>query len=92
METAIWVAVIGGAVTIIVNVITIVSTNNKTREEIKTEQKLQEERIKNVSEKVTELATDVKSHNEFGKQIPVIVEQIKVINHRLDDLERRDAS
>ena len=88
METAIWVAVIGGVVTIIVNVITIVSANNRTRQDIKTEQKLQEERMKNVIDKVSELSTEVKSHNEFGKQIPVIVEQIKVINHRLDDLER----
>ena len=88
METAIWVAVIGGAVTIIVNVITIVSTNNRTRQDIKTEQKLQEERMKNVIDKVSELSTEVKAHNEFGRQIPVMVEQIKVINHRLDDLER----
>lgn len=88
METAIWVAVIGGAVTIIVNVITIVSTNNKTRADIKTELKLQEERQKALGNKVDELATDVKAHNEYGRQIPVLVEQIKVINHRLDDLER----
>lgn len=88
METAIWVAIIGGVVTLLANIITIVATNNKTREEIKTEQKLQEERMKNVIEKVSELSTETKAHNEYGRQIPVLVEQIKVINHRLDDLER----
>lgn len=91
METAIWVAIIGGVVTLLANIITIVATNNKTREEIKTEQKLQEERMKNVIEKVSELSTETKAHNEYGRQIPVLVEQIKVINHRLDDLERRGA-
>ena len=91
MDVAIWVAVIGMVASILTTVITVTSANNKTREEIKTEQKLQEERMKNVIEKVSELSTETKAHNEYGRQIPVLTEQIKVINHRLDDLERRDA-
>jgi len=38
--------------------------------------------------KLENLAAEVRSHNEFGRKIPVIEEQIKVINHRIDDLER----
>ena len=38
--------------------------------------------------KLENLASEVRSHNEFGRQIPVMQEQIKVINHRIDDLER----
>ena len=30
----------------------------------------------------------VEKHNGFGEKIPVIQEQIKVINHRLEDLEK----
>ena len=38
--------------------------------------------------KIDELTREVRDHNNFARKIPVIEEQIKVINHRLDDLER----
>ena len=38
--------------------------------------------------KLEELTREVREHNNFAKRMPVIEEQIKVINHRLDDLER----
>lgn len=91
MDTAIWVAVIGGVVTLLANIITIVATNNKTREEIKTEQKLQEERMKNVIEKVSELSAETKAHNEYGRQIPVLQEKLENLDHRIGELERRGA-
>lgn len=37
--------------------------------------------------KVEELTREVREHNNFAKRMPVIEEQIKVINHRIDDLE-----
>jgi len=40
--------------------------------------------------KVDELTREVREHNNFARRIPVIEEQIKVINHRVEDLERRD--
>ena len=88
METAITVALISGAVTLIANVIAIIATNSRTREEIRKELAVQEVTQKNLIEKVAEVSSEVKEHNAYGRQIPVIVEQIKVINHRLDDLER----
>lgn len=88
MNNAVIAALISGAATIIVTIITVISTNAKTRSDIKTQLTLQDERQKTLGEKVDDLAGEVKAHNEYGRQIPVIVEQIKVINHRLDDLER----
>ena len=38
--------------------------------------------------KLEELTREVREHNNFAKRMPVVEEQIKVINHRLDDLER----
>ena len=38
--------------------------------------------------KLAELTREVREHNNFAKRRPVVEEQIKVINHRLDDLER----
>lgn len=39
--------------------------------------------------KIEELTREVREHNGFAKKIPVIDEKIKVINHRIEDLERR---
>ena len=36
---------------------------------------------------VDELTREVREHNNFAKRMPVIEEQIKVINHRIEDLE-----
>ena len=37
--------------------------------------------------KVEELTREVREHNNFAKRVPVVEEQIKVINHRINDLE-----
>ena len=42
-----------------------------------------------IETKLTYLADEVKKHNNFAEKIPVIEEQIKVANHRIDDLERK---
>lgn len=62
----------------------VVITNNKSNKKV--QDKL------NVSQAVTdtkidELTREVRLHNNFAEKIPVIDEQIKVINHRIDDLE-----
>jgi ABC-type lipoprotein release transport system permease subunit len=38
--------------------------------------------------RIQQLENKVDKHNGFGERIPVIEEQVKVINHRLDDLEQ----
>lgn len=38
--------------------------------------------------KIEELTREVREHNEFARRIPVIEEQIKVANHRIQDLEK----
>ena len=37
--------------------------------------------------KLEELTREVRTHNHFAERMPVVEEQIKVINHRIDDLE-----
>ena len=37
--------------------------------------------------KIEELTREVREHNNFAKRMPVVEEQIKVINHRISDLE-----
>ena len=37
--------------------------------------------------KLEELTREVREHNNFARRMPVVEEQIKVINHRISDLE-----
>ena len=37
--------------------------------------------------KLEELTREVREHNNFARRVPVMEEQIKVINHRIADLE-----
>ena len=37
--------------------------------------------------KLDELTREVREHNNFARRRPVVEEQIKVINHRIEDLE-----
>mgnify|MGYP000031988419 FL=1 len=37
--------------------------------------------------RLEELTREVRQHNNFARRMPVVEEQIKVINHRLEDLE-----
>lgn len=38
--------------------------------------------------KLEELTREVREHNNFARRVPVLEEQIKVANHRIEDLER----
>jgi hypothetical protein len=40
--------------------------------------------------RIQQLENKVAEHNNFARRMPVIEEQIKVINHRIDDLERKN--
>ena len=39
--------------------------------------------------KIDELTREVRAHNNFAQRMPVVEEQIKVINHRIEDLEHK---
>ena len=38
--------------------------------------------------KIEELTREVREHNNFARRVPVVEEQIKAINHRIEDLEQ----
>lgn len=40
--------------------------------------------------KLDELTREVREHNNFAKRMPVVEEQIKVINHRIQNLEQKE--
>ena len=73
-------AVIVGALSLIGVMITNSRSNSKMQNEMKTVQAVMEERME-------ELTREVRLHNDFARRVPVIEEQIKVVNHRVADLE-----
>ncbi len=38
--------------------------------------------------KLEELTREVRAHNNFAQRVPVLEEQMKVANHRIEDLEK----
>lgn len=42
-------------------------------------------------ERLAELTREVREHNQFARRMPVVEEKIKVLCHRVDDLERGQA-
>lgn len=43
--------------------------------------------LKLMSYRIEQLEKKVEKHNNFAERLPVVEEQIKVINHRINDLE-----
>lgn len=71
---------ITGVLALVGVVITSHSTAKKMQANLETNQAVTETKIE-------ELTREVREHNGFARRIPVVEEQIKVINHRIKDLE-----
>ncbi len=80
MSEAIIVALITGGLSLL----GVVIANNKNARDM--DAKLDKQQAIN-AERIEELTREVRKHNNFAEKIPVIQEQIKVVNHRLEDLE-----
>lgn len=80
MSEAVIVALITGGLSLIGTVLTVLATSSKTNTTLRINQAV-------TDTKIDALTKEVKEHNNFAKRMPVVEEQIKVINHRLDDLE-----
>lgn len=81
MSEAILVALITGGMSLIGVVLTGLATARKSENAIRISQAV-------TDTKIDELTREVREHNGFARRMPVVEEQIKVINHRLTDLER----
>ena len=80
MSEAILVALITGGLSLAGVVITCSVTARKSETAMKVSQAV-------TDTKIDELTREVRSHNNFAQRMPVVEEQIKVINHRIEDLE-----
>lgn len=81
MSEAIIVAIITGGLSLIGSIV----SNNRTAQSM--DAKLDKQQA--VTEtKLEELTREVREHNNFAKRVPVLEEQIKVADHRIEDLEK----
>lgn len=80
MSEAIIVALITGGLSLIGVVITCFAAAKKNETAIKVSQAV-------TDTKIDELTREVRQHNNFAQRMPVVEEQIKVINNRIKDLE-----
>ena len=80
MSEAILVALITGGLSLAGVVVTCLATAKKTEKATAVAQAVAETKLE-------ELTREVRAHNHFAQRMPVVEQQIKVINHRLSDLE-----
>ena len=81
MSEAILVALITGGMSLVGVIITSLITARESENTIRIAQAV-------TDTKIQDLTREVREHNNFARRMPVVEEQIKVINHRIADLER----
>lgn len=82
METIIGCLITGG-LSLVGVVLSNLSNNKKIENTLSTQQAV-------TDTKLEELTREVRAHNNFAQRVPVLEEQIKVANHRIEDLERSE--
>lgn len=81
MSSEIIIAVITGICSVVGVIITSAANSRKLQHRLEISQAVTNTQIKSLTE-------EVRTHNNFARRMPVVEEQIKVINHRIEDLER----
>ena len=69
-----WISVTGSVIVGILTLIGVLLSNSRAQAVTET--------------MLEELTREVREHNGFARRMPVVEEQIRVINHRISDLER----
>ena len=82
METSIIISVISGLVAIVTVIINVKASNKEMSAKLEKAQAV-------TDTKLDSLIAEVREHNNYARRMPVVEEQIKVINHRLEDLEKK---
>lgn len=68
-----WIGFAGSVIVGILTLLGVLASNSKSQAVTET--------------KLEDLTREVREHNNFARRMPVVEEQIKVINHRINDLE-----
>lgn len=92
MSEAVKAALITGVLAIVAEVIIAIVNNKAMIAEMEKQSALADARLEKsqavTDTKLDELTREVRKHNNFAERVPVIEEQIKSANHRIEDLEK----
>ncbi len=84
MHEAIIAAAVTGLLSLIGTIITVLISSQNTSDRLNSQLQISQAVT---DTKIEELTREVREHNNFARRMPVVEEQIKVVNHRLADLE-----
>ena len=92
-----WIGLIGTIIIAIGSLTAVIVSNRANNEKMLHQMELQQVNIRAelkqaqavTDTKIDELTREVREHNNFAKRMPVIEEQIRVANPRIEDLERK---
>ena len=82
MDVSIIISIISGLAAILTVIINVKASNKEMAAKLEKAQAV-------TDTKLDSLIAEVREHNNYARRMPVVEEQIKVINHRLDDLEKK---
>lgn len=85
--TELWCALIPSVLALTGVIITCAVTAKSTRSEVARKLDIS---CAVTDTKIEELTREVREHNNFARRMPVVEEQIKVMNHRISDLENKE--
>lgn len=98
MSDAVIVALVTGCFAVLGEIIVSARNTKKLYEELDKRSELQDAKldaklerfIAKTDVKLETLTEEVRRHNNFAQEIPVMKEQIKVANHRIEDIEKHE--
>lgn len=88
MSEAVLAAILSGGIALVGTILTIVINSTVTGREMNA--KLDKAQAVTQT-RLDELTREVREHNNFAQRMPVLEEKIKVANHRIDNLEKKEA-
>lgn len=85
MDISSYISIATGIVTILATVIAIVKSNEKIRTEL-------EMKVKSQQYQLQEMKDDIKEHNNYAKEIPVIKTELKYITQMVGEIKNENFS
>ena len=89
MSEAVVTALITGGLALVGVIFTNLMSNRKIENQLTVQQAVTDQKIEKISKDFEELKEEVNKHNTFAERVRVLEEQMKVANHRIDDLEKK---
>lgn len=85
MSEGVIIAIISAVGSLIVGIVSAVISARATGNDV---QKRMEIQMAVMDTKLADLTREVREHNNYARRVPVLEEQVKVANHRIEDLEK----